>query len=258
MADRFPSLDDFSSDAIGAQGDSQLDLGPDADFLAREKAALGDDADFFASPNDKLHVSGTVHDVDDNDLLGGGESAMDGEGAFGGSEMSDFQSSFPAIDNSNAQVGPGGTITGNNEPFLTNVPAPTSSDHVRADDEGEREPVRQWREQRALALEHRDQLSESRKQETIKAARAAIDDFYENYNAKKEKNIAQTRKEAESFLASREDTSAGGTSWERIAKLVDLSGKGARGGATGTGKERFRELLLSLKKDDKAPGATGY
>lgn len=119
-------------------------------------------------------------------------------------------------------------------------------------------PYRQWREQRALALEHRDQLSESRKQETIKAARAAIDDFYENYNAKKEKNIAQTRKEAESFLASREDTSAGGTSWERIAKLVDLSGKGARGGATGTGKERFRELLLSLKKDDKAPGATGY
>jgi len=91
----------------------------------------------------------------------------------------------------------------------------------------------------------------------VKAAQQAIDDFYENYNTKKEKTIAQTRKDAEEFLANREDTSAGGTSWERIAKLVDLSGKGARGGAAGTGKERFRELLMNLKKDERAPGATG-
>lgn len=39
---------------------------------------------------------------------------------------------------------------------------------------------------------------------------------------------------------------------------MDLSGKGARGGGSGTGKEKFRELLLSLRKDEKAPGATGY
>lgn len=101
-------------------------------------------------------------------------------------------------------------------------------------------------------------MSRKRKEETIKTAQSSIDDFYENYNTKKEKMIAQTRKEAEEFLAGRQDTSSGGTSWERIAKLVDLSGKGARGGASGTGKERFRELLLSLKKDEKAPGASGY
>lgn len=59
-------------------------------------------------------------------------------------------------------------------------------------------------------------------------------------------------------MESREDTSAGGTSWERIAKLVDLSGKGTKGGASGTDKAKFRELLMSLKKDEKAPGATGY
>jgi hypothetical protein len=58
-------------------------------------------------------------------------------------------------------------------------------------------------------------------------------------------------------LANRENTSAGGTSWERIAKLVDLSGKGAKGGASGTGKERFRELLTGLRKDENAPGASG-
>lgn len=74
---------------------------------------------------------------------------------------------------------------------------------------------------------------------------------------KKDKSIAQTRKEAEEFLASREDTSSGGTSWERIAKLVDLSGKGAKGGASGTGKEKFREMLTGLRKDENAPGASG-
>lgn len=58
-------------------------------------------------------------------------------------------------------------------------------------------------------------------------------------------------------MAKREDTSAGGTSWERIAKLVDVrAGGGSKGGAVG--KERFRELLGSLMKDENAPGAKGY
>jgi len=58
-------------------------------------------------------------------------------------------------------------------------------------------------------------------------------------------------------MANREDTSSGGTSWERIAKLVDLSGKGNKGGATGSGKEKFKELLTNLRKDENAPGASG-
>ena len=117
---------------------------------------------------------------------------------------------------------------------------------------------RQWRERRDLALTEREKISASKKEETIKAARQNLDDFYENYSQKTEKGIAKTQKEAEEFLAHREDTTAGGTSWERIAKLVDLSGKGTKGGASGTGKEKFREILLDLRKDEKAPGATGY
>jgi len=70
--------------------------------------------------------------------------------------------------------------------------------------------------------------------------------------------ISATRRDAEEFLEQREDTASGGTSWERIAKLVDLSGKGGKGGASGSEKAKFRELLLSLRKDEKAPGATGY
>jgi len=144
-------------------------------------------------------------------------------------------------------VAPGGTITGSTYP----------SSYTAPDSEPEPEVIRQWRERRDLALSEREEKSARKKEETIKAAQENIDDFYENYNSKKEKVIAQTRREAEEFLEKREDTSSGGTSWERIAKLVDLSGKGARGGASGTGKEKFRELLLGLRKDEKAPGATG-
>jgi hypothetical protein len=98
-----------------------------------------------------------------------------------------------------------------------------------------------------MALQHRDEVSQNKKEETVKAAHQAIDDFYENYNNKKDK-----------FLKSREDTTAGGTSWDRVSKLVDLSGKGSSGGAQGSSKAKFREMLLNLRKDEKAPGASGY
>lgn len=151
-------------------------------------------------------------------------------------------------------MAPGGTITGSGAPYMP----PTSSHQPSYEDEAEPDVIREWRERRDMAIAHRDEVSANRKAETVKAAQQAIDDFYENYNNKRDKMIAQTRKEAEEFLQSREDTTAGGTSWERIAKLVDLSGKGVGGGAQGTGKAKFRELLISLRKDEKAPGATGY
>lgn len=145
-------------------------------------------------------------------------------------------------------VAPGGTITSTYQPTYSSYTAP----------EDEPEVIKQWRERRDLSLQERAEKSDQKKEATIKEAQQNIDDFYENYNSKKEKSIATTRREAQEFLDSREDTASGGTSWERIAKLVDVSGKGVKGGASGTGKEKFRELLLSLRKDEKAPGATGY
>ena len=145
-------------------------------------------------------------------------------------------------------VAPGGTITSTYQPSYSTYPST----------EEEPEVIKQWRERRDLSLQERAEKSDQKKESTIKEAQQNIDDFYENYNSKKEKSIATTRRDAEEFLNSREDTSSGGTSWERIAKLVDLSGKGVKGGASGTGKEKFRELLLNLRKDEKAPGATGY
>jgi hypothetical protein len=150
-------------------------------------------------------------------------------------------------------MGPGGSITGLNPiPGATSYPLPS-----HAIPEEEPEVIKQWRASRAADIERRDRISTDKRAATIKEAREQIDSFYESYNDKKDKNIATTRREAEEFLASRDDTTAGGTSWERISKLVDLSGKGVKGGAAASGKERFREMLVSLRKDEKAPGASG-
>lgn len=179
--------------------------------------------------------------------------ATNGTSGMDSDMMGDFETSFPAVDTQNSAVAPGGTITGSTLPYR---PPQTSGQYD--DLEAEPEVVRAWRENRDAQIASRDEVSEGKKAETVKAAHEAVDEFYENYNNRKDKQIAQTRKEAEEFLAKREDTTSGGTSWERIAKLVDLSGKGAGGGAPGTGKAKMREMLVGLRKDEKAPGATGY
>ncbi|KAK3636164.1 Clathrin light chain [Elasticomyces elasticus] len=265
MADRFPSLDDFDAGQTTTSVPSSSTQ--PSDFLARERAALGDDADIFTSSNEP-HNTATVadqdDDEDDDDLLGGGMNAPtnnNNNGGMGEDMMGDFESSFPAVDTQNDRVAPGGTITGSGAlPYrgATHPDQASSNTNGYSDDTAEPDVVREWRERRDLAIQHRDEVSESRKKETIKAAQEAVDEFYENYNNKRDKSVAATRKEAEEFLKSREDTTSGGTSWERIAKLVDLTGKGSSGGAAGTGKAKMREMLLDLRKDEKAPGATGY
>ncbi|KAK6517873.1 hypothetical protein TWF506_005051 [Arthrobotrys conoides] len=237
----FPSIEDFD-DGVVAPTSGPID---DADDLfLREQAILGDEATQFSA--DKFPALDN-----DGDLLGGGGPTGGGDGLV---ETHKFESSFPDLIADNEAVGPGGTITGTSAPYMpgvvnTNFPSTSSLP------EEEPEVIRQWRERQQLEIQRRDELSESRKQETIEKARAAVDDFYENYNSKKDKSIEQTRKEAEEFLESRENTSVGGTAWERIAKLVDLTDKGVK--TAKSDKTRFREILVSLRKDEKAPGASG-
>ncbi|KAF4982011.1 hypothetical protein FZEAL_2261 [Fusarium zealandicum] len=236
MADRFPSLEDFDSGAQTDIKDPSAEPSTD-DFLAREKALLGDDADQFATTDDAAAFGDS-----EGDLLGSGDN-----------EQSTFESQFPDLTNPEAGTGvaAGAGITGPSVSY-------NSGYQAYAEEEQEPEVIKEWRERRDEQIAKRAEQLAGQREETIKEAQQNIDDFYENYNNKKEKGITQTRKEAEEFLASREDTVSGGTSWDRIAKLVDVSGKGPKGGANGSGKERFREILLSLRKDEKAPGATGY
>ncbi|EXJ95454.1 hypothetical protein A1O1_00576 [Capronia coronata CBS 617.96] len=252
MADRFPSIEDIDA------GETDIGANPAAQgsLEERERALLGDDAELFAT-NDRPGAA-TVEDGDD--LLGGDDgdfiSAPAEPSGEAQNELDDFESSFPAIDTRNENVGPGGTITDSATPFHGTTPG-YSNYTAPPEEEEETEPIREWRAKRDADIARRDEASARKKEETIATARKDIDAFYESYNRKVDKQKAQTAKEAEEFLAKREDTTAGGTSWERIAKLVDLSGKGKSGGGDGSSKKIMRDLLLNLKGDKDAPGAGG-
>ncbi|WEW61734.1 Clathrin light chain [Emydomyces testavorans] len=241
MADRFPSLDELGDQPVPTASNGATPATDSEDFLARERAVLGDDADQFVSAND--HIKSPTVEDDGGDLLGGGESQHAGE------DITGFESSFPALESHNERVAPGGTITG------PDTFHPAYSTYQEPEEESE--AVREWRKKRDDELSRRAAISAERKAATVQKAQEDIDDFYESYNKRTDKAKERSRTEAEDFLANREDTAAGGTSWERIAKLVDVSGKGLKGGASGSGKERFRELLLELRKDQNAPGANG-
>ena len=77
--------------------------GTSGDFLERERAALGEDADFF-STNDAAQTARVEDGDDDGDLLGGGGDdfgAPATQSAFKDDEIDGFESSFPAIDTRN-------------------------------------------------------------------------------------------------------------------------------------------------------------
>jgi len=242
MADRFPPIENIDA--------GETDVRPDSsggDFIQRERAALGEDAVLF-STNDNAQTA-TVEDGDD-DLLGGGDfSAPALTSGAKDDDINGFESAFPAIDTRNDSVGPGGGVTSSVPQFSSGYTQPTYEEDT--------EPIRAWRENRDADIAKRDEASQRKKDETVATSQKDIDSFYESYNRKVDRQKTQVAKEAEEFLAKREDTTAGGTSWERIAKLVDLSGKGQSGGGEGSSKKRMREMLLSLKNDNEAPGAAG-
>ncbi|KAK9461725.1 clathrin light chain [Lipomyces oligophaga] len=208
-----------------------VDLGvpeTEEDFLTREKAVLGE-ADAAAI------VDGNSQNVNGSSKATNGSSAE--HDLLGADEPITMTTTSPVA------------------PVAATAPifsAPVSQTIVRE----ESEAVKEWKERRALAIQRRDEQSESRKTQTRDAAKAAINDFYDNYNNKKDAAIAKTRQEEKEFVEAQESTVAGGTTWERIGKLVDLTESHAR--SAKYDKSRFRELLVSLKSDQNAPGAKGY
>jgi Clathrin light chain len=55
------------------------------------------------------------------------------------------------------------------------------------------ESNRQWRERQADEISARDEKSKTRRQETISKAERAIDQFYEEYTAKRERQIRENK-----------------------------------------------------------------
>ncbi|KAF5355059.1 hypothetical protein D9756_005515 [Leucocoprinus leucothites] len=186
----------------------------------------------------------------------------------GDDEIEKFENEFPELD-----VGPAPLMQSPpSQPSFTS-PAPfaprpqpsalASTPILSQAAEEEPEVIREWREKQQEEIKARDEASKAKRQETISKAERALEDFYEDYSRKKERNIAENKDTEADYIASLEASLSGGTTWDRICDLIELqnsqSKTSARTGAGTTDLTRFKEVLLRLRRQgDQAPGAAGY
>ncbi|BGP13221.1 hypothetical protein JCM10213_005009 [Rhodosporidiobolus nylandii] len=268
-------------DLFGTDAPQQSD--PTSDFLRREQEALGES--FGAAPADSTfdkdyeQSAAAFPDLDggDDDALGGFTSAPAPQaggadaGALGGqvsvtgtNEFAAFESEYPEIEVPSDEPQQTNGFAPTPSPIGLAAPAfqqpPSFSSTPAPQEEGESEFIRSWREKQAEEIAKREEAAASKKEDTIAKARSAIDNFYKEYNERKEKDIAKNKEDEEAFKSQLSDSLAQGTTWERICQLVDL--QDSRSKTTTKSKQdlgRFKEILLSLKRDgENAPGAGGY
>ncbi|EFP78555.1 hypothetical protein PGT21_023910 [Puccinia graminis f. sp. tritici] len=257
----FPELEDFSN--VAASND------PQADFLARERALLGDE--FGAPPENYQETIQVKQDDDDQFGLGDFSSApidhhpqpaapppVSTTGAP--DELASFQDQYPDIshdipDQTNGFDAPAPSLYANQSSAYA-----TPAVYAQTQTEEESPFIKEWRTNQAEEIRVRDERSAAKREETIVAAEKAIDEFYHGYNTEKQKNIAKNKEEEAKFIQSRSDKLAQGTTWERIAELIELQDSRSKTcGKSAKDLARFKEILLNLKRDGQnAPGAAGF
>lgn len=191
------------------------------DFLSREKELLGDE----------------FQTEQDNDVLVESDD-----------DIQEFKEQFPEVEDSIAA-----------EPYQQEEEDDEfedfgSSAPVTAD-LGESEPLNEWKQRRELEIEQRENANSKKKQDIVATAQQSIDDFYDNYNNKKEQHSKDVLKEEETFLENRDNFLKRGTLWDRVGELVSDVGEVADDGRD---KSKFAALLNKLKGKENVPGAGGY
>ncbi|KAL7422058.1 Clathrin light chain [Cryptotrichosporon argae] len=234
---------------------------PTADFLAREKAILGDDADLFASgatpsvPSIPANTSfpdltaaasppppsgpSGIDAFPDLDAPAG-SSAVRVTGLVGeDEEIGKFESAFPDLSGEvDAAPAPKPVFNAlQPQPYgASPYPAPAAAPQPRAapsilpapafnnilPEDAETEPIRAWREKQAEEIKRRDEADRARRDEMKNQAEKAIDGFYEKYNEEKEKSIRENKENEAAFLEKLGEGIAKGTAWERITELLGL------------------------------------
>lgn len=252
---------------------------PNTDFerSAANFPALDGEDDGFGGPQGGAQNTMTAFDDDDDDLLGGaGGHAAPAHAQD--AEVAQFESNFPELEDTSAPAPPAAVPMTNGNGFTAeNVSSnsygiPTqersfggvgADPYGSAHDEEESEAVRRWREDQEEDIARREATAERKKAETVSKAEQDIDEFYNEYNKKKEKNIAKNKEAEAQFKAQRQAELAEGTTWSRVTKLVDLKNSQsktiARTGPGASDLTRMKEILLSLRREgETAPGAAGY
>ncbi|KAJ1033235.1 hypothetical protein NDA13_001232 [Ustilago tritici] len=192
-------------------------------------------------------------------------------------EVGKFEQNFPELDDGPSTNTNGASyhddaddlMSAPSAPSATRAAAPSSytapaqTSYSYEDSTEEPEPVRQWRESQKEAIAKRDAEEERKKAEAISKAEQDIDNFYAEYNAKKEKNIAANKENEAKFQEQRTRELAEGTTWDRVTKILELKNSQsktiARTGPGSSDLTRMKELYLKLRREgETAPGAAGY
>ncbi|KAI8090020.1 Sodium/hydrogen exchanger family-domain-containing protein [Halteromyces radiatus] len=223
------------SDYIGSPNTED----PTADFLARERAALGEDADFFT--DDHVAITPLPPGISSPSFL----------------ESPALPSPTGILSPSSATLNTEDLIQQSNQvsQFETSYPNPDELESSQAFQQAmlpdeEPETVRQWREKQNEILAERDQQAEKKRQEIIQQAHTDIDRFYEEYNEKKQQSIERNRQREEERQKEKDDLTTGTNIWERTLKEINNT----RGSSKDSNVARMKEIMVELKKSKDAPG----
>ncbi|KAH9819682.1 clathrin light chain [Melampsora americana] len=265
----FPELEDFSESGV------PTGINPTSDFLSRERELLGEEFEKtpqeFQSNQVNLNSTSSAEDqfglnsysVNQTEINQTNQVSVNPPVGNLPNELDSFEEQYPDLSQdtglapTNGFNAPAPSLYGNLSPqAYSNTPAVYAQTQM----EEESEHIKKWRQTQSEEIRIRDERSAAKREETIAAAEKAIDDFYHGYNTQKEKNIARNKEQESKFLQSRMDSLGQGTSWQRIADLIDLQDSRSKTlSKSNHDLSRFKEILLSLKREgETAPGAAGY
>ncbi|KAJ2339557.1 Clathrin light chain [Coemansia sp. RSA 2673] len=223
---------------------------PTADFLAQERAALGDAADIFqasVSPPPTTSSNQPTPAPESEDVFMAS--------VFDATEDHSHDSPATAFNSLSLQ-----------STTATSPPQPPASEFQQ-----------EWQGKQREIVSDRDRASTQKHEDMVKEAQRAVDRFYEEYNEKKDRAIEENRANQEIEL----QAASSGSLWERVVKQIDLATKAAQdhnqraspNAARSTPQQqqqqqqqqpqnardtsRMRELMQDLKRDPGAPGVGG-
>ncbi|CCC67261.1 hypothetical protein NCAS_0A07030 [Naumovozyma castellii] len=215
MSEKFPPLEnEKEDDSLNVDVEQE-----GTDFLQREAAALGNE---FATEQDAELFDEPVEAKE---------------------EIKQFENQYPDIHD----VQSNGVPEHNDEFYEMQSNAQESANAAPS------EAVTEWRERRVEEIKKLDEANEKAKGELQDEAVKHIDNFYEDYNRKKEQQIEVTQKEAEEFLKERDQFfQQDNTTWDRVLQLINTEDADS---VAGRDRSKFKEILQRLKGKTDAPGA---
>ncbi|EDO17263.1 hypothetical protein Kpol_538p23 [Vanderwaltozyma polyspora DSM 70294] len=176
------------------------------------------------------------------------------EGTVENDTVEDFEKQFPDVDN----VG----VAANSQSELAedDFAAPQSAvAEGSVDEEAPKyntqpsEAINQWRERHDLEISDRDRKDEQEKVELQEDAIKHIDNFYDEYNRKKQQNLDSVKEEAEKYLKERNEFfEQDNTVWDRVFQLINVDDANV---ISGRDRSKFKEILQKLKGNTSVPGA---